>query len=1277
MALRSLIKAARDRARRYARHGVRIPDYLIARSGFGRMMLDGASNTNVNATELDLLYTTFLGRMPMAAERKSHARQTLKVVLVNLLASEEFRASILPSAARWEKLPQEALFSALSSDQLALFKELLECDEGTIETMSLRALLLKVADDADGLASEDDRALLAEANRLDLISDLFVICLGRKPGANDDLAERCRAGVDGAIARLLSSDEARHKVIIPLAMGDQIPHEKLEHSPSERLLTSASLICRASGGEGLHNPDGATWRQLLIDFFACPIVMAAVDREVGSNAAGRYLGAVHAYLRELHRSVSADQPVQVELIGNKLLKLTLPVELCPLADGVDSVDLLVKRGAGGKVLDAKVSVGRESPKQVDITVDLNGSGVRHDEFVSIVVEPARAAISVAPVLLSISKEELRATISEYRFRLGRGDQASADRCVQKLEAFGLHSPGVQAELLEHYARQGSQAEADAVVARSEKSKDKHYLRALQAYSVSLKNWEQVEQVWTLQLEAGAANSGSVVMVAAARRAQSLQVEWSELFQAADLVNERLAEPAIRPALDRLLDILLFGRVPSSISTSVRSAASPSEASLALLQALISCNAPSALVAQTFALFVRAGFGETEQLYDGLRDTVGMHRLAALLAELPLLPVKAATVRMNIARLSGAAGNHASALAFISPLLEGDHKLRHEAALLAANLHRKLGNWEAAGALFAQDIERGNDSPAILERLIEAERQLIAKDPMRDRERYDQAVARFHDVAAKRVMAQPGRAPALFDLARSYVMRGEADLALEILKESVQRSPDHLPSMGELIRLAVELKDNDLAIMTARAYLDREFSQWALIGLVKALRAEDRCDEAQALLAENFEDGTELIRREFVRNLFFLGDFSNAASEGERVIALQPEDLELRFLVAAAWMELGELEKSSLHAYFSAAQGGWEQFPLETPLFLYAAQQKSGRAELGLRQLNKLFQKMGCSDLRIRDIEGVPLFNRFEPAENLGRGDETPEDGVCPVYDGPLVSVVMTAYDAQDYVEVAAQSILDQSYNNIELIIVDDCSTDSTPQILMELEARDPRVKVILKTTNDGTYVSKNMGILQARGEFVALQDSDDWSHPDRIAKSVAALMARPDLVGVTTDWIRMTTDGEVVIKAGGQIAHVCCISLVFRREMAIRKLGFFDSVRIEADMEYIKRMALAFGESAVARLRWPLLFGRARSDSLTGSEEFGLTRTGYTLPRRQYQSAYGGWHSSIRSGRKPYMPFPLPDRHFEAPAIMLPEKPDAEAVPDADQRVVGTEEEAV
>ena len=100
--------------------------------------------------------------------------------------------------------------------------------------------------------------------------------------------------------------------------------------------------------------------------------------------------------------------------------------------------------------------------------------------------------------------------------------------------------------------------------------------------------------------------------------------------------------------------------------------------------------------------------------------------------------------------------------------------------------------------------------------------------------------------------------------------------------------------------------------------------------------------------------------------------------------------------------------------------------------------------------------------------------------------------------GPLVSVIMTAYKATELIEIAVQSILNQSYRNIELIIVDDASPDDTFDYIENLSSLDSRIKPLKLSKNGGTYVAKNKGLEQAKGKYVAFHDSDDWCHQDKI-----------------------------------------------------------------------------------------------------------------------------------------------------------------------------------
>ena len=104
---------------------------------------------------------------------------------------------------------------------------------------------------------------------------------------------------------------------------------------------------------------------------------------------------------------------------------------------------------------------------------------------------------------------------------------------------------------------------------------------------------------------------------------------------------------------------------------------------------------------------------------------------------------------------------------------------------------------------------------------------------------------------------------------------------------------------------------------------------------------------------------------------------------------------------------------------------------------------------------------------------------------------------------PRVSVVMGAYNGERFLRPAIESILNQTFRDFELIVIDDGSTDSTPQILREF--KDDRIRVVCNERNLGIAETLNNGIAVARGEYVALQDHDDVSLPTRLGYQVAFL----------------------------------------------------------------------------------------------------------------------------------------------------------------------------
>ena len=97
---------------------------------------------------------------------------------------------------------------------------------------------------------------------------------------------------------------------------------------------------------------------------------------------------------------------------------------------------------------------------------------------------------------------------------------------------------------------------------------------------------------------------------------------------------------------------------------------------------------------------------------------------------------------------------------------------------------------------------------------------------------------------------------------------------------------------------------------------------------------------------------------------------------------------------------------------------------------------------------------------------------------------------------PEVSVIIPTYNCEDYIAQALESIFAQTYSNFEIILVDDASTDSTLQIARSFS--DPRLKIIARPENTGVSSVRNCGISQARGNWLALLDSDDWYAPKRL-----------------------------------------------------------------------------------------------------------------------------------------------------------------------------------
>ncbi len=114
---------------------------------------------------------------------------------------------------------------------------------------------------------------------------------------------------------------------------------------------------------------------------------------------------------------------------------------------------------------------------------------------------------------------------------------------------------------------------------------------------------------------------------------------------------------------------------------------------------------------------------------------------------------------------------------------------------------------------------------------------------------------------------------------------------------------------------------------------------------------------------------------------------------------------------------------------------------------------------------------------------------------------------------PVISVVMPAYNAAHYIEQAIRSVQAQTMENWELIVVDDCSTDNTIQLVQKIAVEDDRIHLLLNDVNQGAAASRNRALDACCGQYVAFLDSDDMWRPEKIAEQMKkACTAHADIV---------------------------------------------------------------------------------------------------------------------------------------------------------------------
>lgn len=288
-------------------------------------------------------------------------------------------------------------------------------------------------------------------------------------------------------------------------------------------------------------------------------------------------------------------------------------------------------------------------------------------------------------------------------------------------------------------------------------------------------------------------------------------------------------------------------------------------------------------------------------------------------------------------------------------------------------------------------------------------------------------------------------------------------------------------------------------------------------------------------------------------------------------------------------------------------------------------------------------------LAMYDIPPIAFAKKEATYDDLITKDITQQ-----ITNGPKVSVILPAYNAESGIQVAIESILGQTWQNIELLVVDDCSSDQTVEVVESYMQQDARIKLFSTPENSGPYIARNIALQAATGEYVTVNDADDWSHALKIETQVKHLIKHPQIIANSSEHSRLTESLKLYRRGTpGTYIFPNMSSIMFRRQEVVSTIGYWDCVRFAADGEFKRRLIKTFGKAAIIDLKTgPLSLPRQSDASLTGSSKFGYS--GFFMGvRREYVESLEHYHQQADNL---YYPYPQEKRPFPVPEPMWPQR---------------------
>jgi glycosyltransferase involved in cell wall biosynthesis len=195
--------------------------------------------------------------------------------------------------------------------------------------------------------------------------------------------------------------------------------------------------------------------------------------------------------------------------------------------------------------------------------------------------------------------------------------------------------------------------------------------------------------------------------------------------------------------------------------------------------------------------------------------------------------------------------------------------------------------------------------------------------------------------------------------------------------------------------------------------------------------------------------------------------------------------------------------------------------------------------------------------------------------------------------GPLVSVLICAYNAERFIEATMRSVLGQTYGQMEVLVLDNASADRTAEVLANLGEEDPRVKLFRGKRNLGAYGGLNYLLERAAGEYIAIQDHDDLWRPDKLAAQIAVLERDEAYVGCGTAIINYYERyGTFLLRRQPEVARVAWHTSLVYRNTGLRNTA---KAPLANDFSFMRNL-LCRGGGRIRNLGEPYVLRAVRAD---------------------------------------------------------------------------------